>query len=683
MPPNPLAVGALCIATLSSSTAALGQMTAALGQIDQDETILGLRETISIATGRAQSIRTAPAVATLITAEEIRNYGARNVTEALRLVPGMHVGLVSTYGAFIGVRGFTSQANGNILFLLDGVPQSAGIFDEHLAAIGAIPIDIIERIEVTRGPGSVVFGADAFSAVVNVITIKTPGQNRIVAAGGSWDAAEGRALGSFSANGFDGVIGLTGMSTSGSSPYFAVDNQSFFDAQMGTEASFAPGYGNTSRRELGALMNLSYGNTAAMLRYSRFYDIGMAAGLAGNLDPSGKQEYDTYEARVSHDFALTEDFALKLTADAKKSSWILDNVMYLGPGAFWAFQDGAYQSLDSDQETLRLEADARYDGFRNHSVAFGVGYQTQTDSFRDESINFIIYDTLIAPADEPIDPRTPAMSRRLLYTYIQDEWAFLPRWSLTYGARVDEYSDVGTQISPRAAVVWTPDPLWTVKLLYGEGFRPPTLMETKPFPIPVISANPDLEPERLRSVDLAIGFAPTSKLDFQLNVYRHETVDQIRQQDLGTFFRPENVGDQRGQGGEFEMNWAITPQLAFYGWYAYQWNTDETTGQNAGYSPQHRFFGSLQYTLGKAFFNLQGFYVGDRARVAEDWREEPDEYGQLGLLSRYQFTKALSLELDVRNLLNQQSYEAAPGTTYPIDFPLPERNYYLTMRVDF
>ncbi|NCC28520.1 MAG: TonB-dependent receptor [Gammaproteobacteria bacterium] len=648
-----------------------------------DEALLGLPETISVATGRAQSIRTAPAVATLITADEIRNYGARNVREALRLVPGMHIGTVATYGARVGVRGFTAQGNLNILFMIDGVPQSVAIFDEQFGALGSIPIDIVERIEVTRGPGSVVFGADAFSAVVNVITIKTPGQNRIVAAGGSWDTAEGRALGSFSANGVDGVIGLTGMSTSGFSPYFGVDNQSIYDAQMGTDASFAPGFGDTSRRELGALLNLSYGNTAAMLRYSRFYDMSMAAGLAGNLDPFGKQEFDTYEARVSHDFALADDFALKLTADAKKSSWLLHNVMYLGPGAFGAFRDGAFQSVDSDQETLRLEADARYDGFANHSVAFGVGYQTQTDSFRDESINYIISGPMLMPAPAAIDPRTPAISSRILYTYVQDEWDFLPRWSLTYGARVDEYSEFGTQISPRAALVWTPDPLWTVKLLYGQGFRPPSLMESRSYPIPVFVANPDLEPEKLRSVDLAIGFAPTSKLDFQLNLYRHETVDQIRQQDFGAFYKPENVGDQRGQGGELEMNWAITPQLSFYGWYAYQWNNDITTGENAGYSPQHRFFGSLQYTIGKAFFNLQGFYVGDRARVAEDWREEPDEYGQLGLLSRYQFTKALSLELDVRNLLNQQSYEPGPGTTFPIDYPLPERNYYLTMRVDF
>jgi iron complex outermembrane receptor protein len=170
----------------------------------------------------------------------------------------------------------------------------------------------------------------------------------------------------------------------------------------------------------------------------------------------------------------------------------------------------------------------------------------------------------------------------------------------------------------------------------------------------------------------------------QLNVFANETVDQIRQRRLPNgAYVPENVGDQRGRGGELTLNWTILPQLSFYGWYSYQWNTDETTGENAGYSPQHRLYGSLQYTIGKAFFNLQGYYVGDRARIYEDTRENAPSYGRLGLLGRYQVSKELSLELDIRNLLNQQSYEASAGTAFAADYQLPARNYYLTMRVDF
>lgn len=239
-------VGA-CVLASAAHTAA---------QASESDALLGLPETISIATGRAQNINTAPAVANLITAEQIRNSGIRDIPEALRLVPGMHVGMNMTYGMNIGVRGFTFMANEGILYLLDGVPMPTVMLDHSMAALGTIPIDMVDRIEVTRGPGSVVFGADAFSAVINVITKKTPDGNLVAASGGSWDTAKGRARVGFSTHGVDGVIGVSAMTTNGYHPYVKIDNQSIFDEQMGTSASLAPGYANTSRREIGLMMNL-------------------------------------------------------------------------------------------------------------------------------------------------------------------------------------------------------------------------------------------------------------------------------------------------------------------------------------------------------------------------------------------------------------------------------------------
>ena len=75
--------------------------------------------------------------------------------------------------------------------------------------------------------------------------------------------------------------------------------------------------------------------------------------------------------------------------------------------------------------------------------------------------------------------------------------------------------------------------------------------------------------------------------------------------------------------------------------------------------------------------------MGDRARVAEDFRDEPDEYGQVDLLARYQLTKRLSVQHDVRNLLNADIEEASPGTNLPVDLPLPGRNYYFTLDMAF
>lgn len=285
--------------------------------------------------------------------------------------------------------------------------------------------------------------------------------------------------------------------------------------------------------------------------------------------------------------------------------------------------------------------------------------------------------------EEVVGPRLRTAGGVAEGGYIQDEWLVAPKWTLTWGVRLDDYSDFGTQISPRAVLVWIPRPAWTVKLLYGEGFRAPTLSETRPYPIPTYRSNPDLDAERLRTADLAVEYRPRPNLGVRLNVFRHETDDQIRQQNRGTFAEPENVGQQIGNGGELELRWGITPDLTFRGWYAYQYNTNETTGENAGFSPQHRFFASLQYTWGRAFFNLLGMYVGDRARVLEDPRDEAEEYGQLDLLARYRFTETLSVQLDVRNLLNNANEEAVAGSGFPVDLPLPGPNWYATFQVDF
>lgn len=119
------------------------------------------------------------------------------------------------------------------------------------------------------------------------------------------------------------------------------------------------------------------------------------------------------------------------------------------------------------------------------------------------------------------------------------------------------------------------------------------------------------------------------------------------------------------------------------GWYAYQANVDETSGADAGYSPHHRLYASLQSQWGRTFVNLQGLYVGDRARVAEDARAEAPEYGQLDLLVRHELTRRVSLQLDVRNLLNANLLEASPGTSLPQDLPLAGRLYYAALERRF
>ncbi|MCF7985552.1 MAG: TonB-dependent receptor [Thiohalocapsa sp.] len=651
---------------------------------DDAATLFGSEQSVSIATGSLRPLRTAPAVATVITAEEIRDYGVRNVVEALALVPGFHVGTTTDLYPNLLVRGFSSPRSGNTLVLLDGVSLTEMGQGDQLAVLGTLPLDAIERIEVTRGPGSSVFGADAFSAVVNVVTKRQAREPSVSLSGGSYDTTNARLLLGNSGQVADVVFAAEINDSDGYAPRIGIDNAVRIEEVLGVDASFAPTDANTARRSFGALVNVTAGQTRGLLRLSKWDDWGLGAGILGIVDPFGTRSAQTLQARLEQDFVLSDRFDATLTADFTEFTTDLDRVTWFPPSRL--YPDGAVLSSSTVQSAWKLRLDARYLGFDKHILAFGAGFDYLDYRVDDAELNYA--QTPIGPLPEipgliAADEIAVDYVRRVPFAYVQDEWLLAPKWTLTFGARVDDYSDVGTEVSPRAVLVWTPAPEWTAKLLYGEGFRAPWVGELEPLGTPIYRPNPSLRPERLRTAELFIGYRPSPDLDVGLNLYRHETDDQIRQQDRGIYIQPENVGDQVGEGVELQGDWRLSERWSLGGWYAYQYNTDETTGRNAGYTPQHRAFASVRFTEGNAFLNLRAHYVGDRARVAEDPRDEPDDYVRLDLLGRYDFDRRFSVQLDVRNLLNSNDREPAPGTGLPQDIPLPGRNYYLTFRVRF
>lgn len=682
-------LGALCSPALAQTSA---------------EELFGSERTVSIATGRAHLYRTAPAVATVITDEDIRDGGFRNVLEALRLVPGFHLGWTNDYAPNVLVRGFSSLGSGNLLVLLDGVAQSDLILGNPFSVLGVIPIDAIERIEVTRGPGSSVFGADAFSGVVNVITRKRVDQQQVTLSGGSEKTLDGRLLAGASNEAADVMISAEVMKTDGQTPVIRADRLSQIDAVLGTGFSLAPRAVNTDQRNLGVLANARFGPTRAMLRLSRTRQ-GLGAGILSVIDPTGTRTLETVEGRLERKVRFSERLGLTLQLDAAQTRLALDDVTWFPASGLFA--EGLRYDASAEQETWRLRSDLRYAATDRHFITLGLGYEQIR--YAVDALELIGLDSVASgmgvgttlSASMLSDPLTGYASaltqllsaaatgadydgrRRLLSAYLQDEWLIAPKWSLTWGARLDDDSDVGTQVSPRAVLVWTPLPEWTAKLLYGEGFRVPTLFETRNGLLPIYQANAELESERLRTVELALQYRPHPDLELGLNLFRHETVDQIRQQNRTLYAEPENVGRQVGQGAELDMRWALSRNLLLRGWYAYQYNTDETTGEDAGYSPHHRLYSSLQYRLGRTFFNLQGMYVGDRTRVAEDTRNEAPEYGQLDLLIRHGLTKQVSVQLDIRNLLNGNLEEASAGTSLPQDLLLAGRTFYGSIEVRF
>jgi iron complex outermembrane receptor protein len=142
-------------------------------QSEEEELALayGDKSFVSIASGSRQPIARAPSVASVVTAEDIAAIGAADLDEVLETVPGLHVSRSPIgYNSIYTIRGIHTQYNPQVLMLVNGIPIT-GVYTGNRSQIwGGMPVENIARIEVIRGPGSALYGADAFSGVINSIT---------------------------------------------------------------------------------------------------------------------------------------------------------------------------------------------------------------------------------------------------------------------------------------------------------------------------------------------------------------------------------------------------------------------------------------------------------------------------------------------------------------------------------
>ena len=208
--------------------------------------VYGDDDFLSIATGSRQPISKAPAVASIITSDDIQDMGAPTIEEVLQTVPGLHVAQSGAFNRPLYLfRGIYSPYNPQVLMLVNGIPVTNLFHGDRGLGWVNMPTKVISRIEIIRGPGSAIYGADAFAGVINVIT-KQPNEAETqygVRAGdfgtiSSWYESQ------FNFNETKMGLNLEVGKTDGHKEVIIQDAQSFLDSVFGTNASNAPGAPN-------------------------------------------------------------------------------------------------------------------------------------------------------------------------------------------------------------------------------------------------------------------------------------------------------------------------------------------------------------------------------------------------------------------------------------------------------
>lgn len=668
---------------------------------------------VEIATGVKQTTDKAPAVTTVITAADIEEMGARSLDDIMETVPGLHVTRNSTgYNPIYTIRGIHSQNNSQVLILVDGSPINTLQTGGRSLTWSGVALSTIARIEVMRGPGSAVYGADAFSGVINIITKEKA----------DIDASEiGLRVGQFNTQGawlahgaewggVDAAVMLEYQSSDGADLNIEQDLQSFYDRISGTQASQAPGSANLSRKNLEARLSLSKDNWRLRLAYQGGRDGGNGVGTNQALDPNGRFKSDTLSADVNYqnkDFAENWEVSGQLSFinniyDVEENNTLLPPGVKLPPGpAGFVYPIGYILNPGVSERNTRLNLSSFYKGLDKHLIRIGGGihYGEIYDVRHVSNVGVNPSTGLpIFPTDLVDLSGTPqaflSTGQRTNYNlFIQDAWTLADKWELTSGVRYDHYSDFGSTLNPRIALVWETSNTLTSKLLYGRAFRAPSFADLYNVNNPTALGNPDLKPETIQTLELAFDYRPDNLLSFNLSFYTYRWRDAIRYvADEGRpTFTAQNIGSQDGHGIELEAKWQLNSDFHVLANYSYQRSTDNDNDHDAGYAPQHQVYMRSDWRfLDNWHLNSQLNWVTGRERVFNDPRETVDDYLLVDLTLRYKgFKGQWDFAAGVRNLFDTDAYEPTRGPDQngiigiPGDLPLPGRHYFAELRYYF
>jgi outer membrane receptor for ferrienterochelin and colicins len=656
--------------------------TAAAQTSEEDLALVyGDKSNVSIATGSQQPISKAPSSATVITAQDIQAMGATDLDQVMESVPGVHVSMQHVaLNPIYSFRGIFTKENPQVLMLVNGSPITNVFWGDRSQLWGGMPLENVERIEVIRGPGSALYGADAFSGVINVITKTSANINgaEYGVRGGSFNTSNAYVQYGGKLGALDSAFYLRAGNTDGSQGVILKD------------AVGASGPLSTDRKAIDASADLSKDAWRFRAAYQE-RDVGIGAGLGGALDPNSRGHATRLYLDLNYDQA---NWAPNWDVSGVAGYYNIrehGNPAYtlVPAGVIPAFPNGMIGDPGHSEQHPHGSISAFYTGFEQHRVRIGTGFEVDDLYATTSQQNFT---ATFAPSGTPpmmmdVTGNSAVIyemphKRTVEYAFAQDEWSIAKDWTLTAGVRNDHYSDFGGTTNPRLALVWDAAYNLEVKAMHGTAFRAPSFSEMYSINNPVTIGSPNIKPEHIVSDELAFSWQQTTRLKSNLNFFHYRMSNII----LPVGAAPavyQNAGDQTGRGVEWEETFDATSSLRLTGNYSWQHSIDDATGQDAGMAPHRHLFARSDWRFAPLWqFDTTVNHVADRMREPGDTRPQIPDYTTVDLtLRREKFAGDWNASAMVTNLFGSNALEPTfLSSGIPSDLPLPGRALYVQVQ---
>ena len=638
--PGPAAAAPVAVAPAAPAPAPAAAPRAAEPQ-DQDLTELSLEELLDVQvtsmSKHAEPLRRAAGAVAVISGDEIRRSGARTIAQAMRLVPGLQVYRTNAQNYTITARGFTSD---KLEVLLDGrsvyTPLSSSVFWDVLDTFRAD----IDRIEVIRGPGATLWGANAVNGVINIVTKRaadTQGTQTSFGAG-----VEEKAFAAFRSGERLGDSGYGRIYAKAFERDSSVqrDGSDTFDGQRHAETGFRTDWGLGAAQDLTVSGDFYYGRQTAKQ---------LSANARGDdTEVTGANLLGRWTYRTSSDSEISAQ----------------------------AYYDGYHRLIpevfDEKRDTGDLEIQHRFALAPGTSVTYGAGYRASHDETGGPPLAIIF------------NPRSRTLSTYSAFAQLQHD--FDRGVELTVGSKYEHNTYTGDEVQPGVRVGWTLGENAFTWAALSRAVRLPNRLDEDiaifcspgldvllgcTLGTTVRIGNPDFKSEKVTALEWGLRWwtgSTTLELATFYNDYTDLRSTESTPPPIGSF---ANNIEAQSYGGEVSLTWAPLAWLSVRPFYSYlEIDAREVNGGDDTITPANLEGGSPRNSAGLQIgvapvssITMDAFL----RYVDEIERQQVPDYTELNLRLGWKPLPALELALVGTDLLDDSHAEAgtAPSRTTP------------------
>ncbi len=643
---------------------------------------------VGIASKIPSRINETPAAVFVLTAEDIRRSGSRNVPEALRMVPGINVGAVSGNSWAVNSRGFNETFANKFLVLLDGRSLYNNTFGGVYWDMQDVRMDDVERIEVIRGPGSAVWGANAMNGVINIIlrsSYATQGGEVVTLVGNQHKEIGFRYGGEVNARSsyrisFKSLLNEENSPTpySGFNSQGAVANDDARHTRLSLRTDTDYGSGESLLVDVGLFKGESDQRLFASERVPMAPDFNTVVAPAINkLIANGASQEQVFAALAFPEFGLCTFCMMDIRDNQQyKGGHILSRWKQVTDDHWQTMQ--AYldytqrEDYQLDQQALVVDLDyERGWQSRKSKFAWGVGVRSVSDDLKAN----------LSPTS--VLSFGPASQRNNIFNvFIQNEVNLLSDIKLLTGVGY-EYSTIsGSQWQPTIRGIWSANSEMQFWSSISYSSRVPTRVETSNISAKnayEFTGNPDHDSEKLTSLELGFRYTPLSALSFDVTAFRYwySDLSTIKiERPFNAFISTSDVGvlsigneaDADTYGAELSVRWLVNPKWNIQA--SYSW-LDQTLNQlplltesmlSTNKAPMHQFSMHSSWDIASNVeLDLGVYYVSALFPTGSDFLVfgdyGVDEYIRTDVRVGWQISPEVELSVIGQNLLNEKHQE--------------------------